>query len=89
MPEVVREDDADSAGQIPEEFSPDVVVENKKVFRHGDPDKAGDVVNSDTALDATAYNVFVNNKPAVLKGDEDTANHTQINAASNVFFGPP
>lgn len=88
MPEVAREDDADSAGHTPADFSPDVVVENKKVFRHGDPDTAGHVVNSSTALDATAFNIYVNNKPAVLKGDKDTAGHTQINAASKVFFGP-
>lgn len=88
MPEVVREDDSDSAGHTPAEFSSDVVVENKKVFRHGDLDTAGHVVNSGTALDPTAYNVFVNNKPAVLKGDKDTAGHTKNEAASKVFIGP-
>jgi uncharacterized Zn-binding protein involved in type VI secretion len=87
MPEIVRETDADDAGHIPVEFSPDVKVEEKFVFRHDDKDTVAHVVNSGTALNATAYNVFVNNKPVVLKGDLDTGGNVKINAASTVFVG--
>lgn len=88
MPEVVRKDDKDTAGHIPTQFSPDVKVEGENVFRHNDTDTANNVVNSGTAQNATGYNVFVNNKPAVLKGDKDTAGHTKNEAASKVFIGP-
>ena len=88
MPQVVRKGDLDSIGQRPVAFSSDVKVEGENVFRHGDVDSGGDVVNSITAQNAKSYNVFVNNKPVVLKGDKDTGGNTKVGSASKVYIGP-
>jgi uncharacterized Zn-binding protein involved in type VI secretion len=88
MPGICREDDEDSSGDTPDEFSSDVKIEGKGVFRHGDKDSSNDEVTSGTALNSEAYKVFVNNKPVVLEGDKDTSNDTKNNASPTVSAGP-
>lgn len=85
---IVRQDDKDSAGHKPKEYSPDVKANGKFVFRHDDKDDAGNIVTSETALNSTAYDVYANGKPVVIRDDKDDAGHTKIEGSSTVLVGP-
>lgn len=87
MPKICRDGDKDTNNDTPVEFSSDVYVEGKQVFRHNDRDSSSDVVNSATATNSTAFNVYVNNTPVVLVGDKDTSTDEKNNGASKVSVG--
>lgn len=84
MPGVVREDDEDSALDVPIEYSSKTKIDGKFIYRHGDKDTSLHTVSAGIGL---TKNVYIEGKPVVVVGDIDDAGNIKNNGSDTVFIG--
>lgn len=84
MPGVVRQDDKDSALDVPKEYSSKTKINDKFVYRHNDKDTSLHTVTSGIGLTGKVY---IEDEPVVVVGDRDSAGNVKNNGSGNVNVG--